>query len=202
MDISKKCYLYTLPLCFILMLGCAGTEVLNPVTTNNIAIKRGDIVAVQKYIKSGNAINALDKYDEAIHSTAFLYKLAANYYMNNGNIKKAIEHYRIASNFFKKSSAIYKAKSDEQAWKETKLKLLSGLSVGVVCISAQTQAKMNTVPTPSGKMIGIGDAPYQIADTSNIKTVKEYYVVLSKKSEQFSRECDDIVKLHSNTISE
>ncbi|WP_419658793.1 ankyrin repeat domain-containing protein [Desulfosarcina variabilis] len=146
-------------------------------------------------LQAGAIPRQSDKSEEAILATAMLYKLTADYHLENSNIKKAKEELNVSVCFFENASSLF---ADRASSIKTKLFVgyaLSGICLFLSATSASLQATTNMVPTPSGNLVGIGTSAVYLPDSSNTSknwNASDFYNLLSTNSEKKLNECRNL----------
>ena len=121
-----------------------------------------------------------EQSEEAIYSTALLYRYSSLKEFARGHSKEAVNRLEVAKRFFLKARDVFESRADELSTDITKAQMASAASVFLAGVSAHYQAKVNTVPGPNGKSVGIGVATYQIVNTDRLEKLKTLYSLSAK----------------------
>jgi len=109
------------------------------------------------------------------------------YLQSEGQDDGSVSHYGRAAELFHQAAEKYDTIAHEYSNKILMTYVGSALSIALAGAAASYQAKINTLPTPEGGVVGFGSAPYTIYGTGDLPELREQF---EKKAER-ARELED-----------
>jgi len=147
-------------------------------------------------VDSGSEIDL--ENEKNAYRTGYIYQLVADHFESKNNSNRAIEYYKIANEYFKKSTLEFNELASEYRGKKTIADITSILAVVLVNeLSRQKaiyDAKRMASISPRGKGYGYAEIYHYQANTSDLGQLADHFSELATRSEEAAKQCQQILK--------